>query len=951
MGEFKSKVFETQSYWLDIARRGIVAESFRNFLERVMELMYIGPGQFLLEFLQNAEDALMEANRRGYFKIELYRDKIIVRHNGKPFDEKDIESLCATISKKRPALGYKGFIGMGWKSVYKVSNHVEVCSAGTCFEFNKEYWGRPEATEILKKYGLEPDKVLWQLTPIPVEPIEALPEGETKFIIHLNSEYLKSESQYDKIIKTVNEFGPSLFLFLDYINDVTIIDRFKGEGRGKRIMWNVAREDSTGDGTRIRRVTVRVIEDGSSSNYEFLVFKKEFQVPEDIRRDPLTEKAMRSDVTKREVAIAFEMDPWDNLKPIEELKFWLMYSFLPLTEVRTGLRFLIQADFIVHPGRRYINVEAKWNQWLMECLAKLLRDAITYVMKRYKKSYLPVFDYKEIGDEIWEKLIKPHIVGTIGDVLRDPTVICYKGHEIALSHAVKASDEIFELIKYGLLSEEDLKYVYHDEKHILDPGVKLASRPSIHTLTLKDLLNENLIKAKASENLKKALVFLHRVYDLALKKKEYMFYNFYNKCFVITSSGSIKLAGDTYIPELPQQITDLREKFPEIDGYLKSLDFVHEEMIKLLGTEYLKRLGVKEISLREVAEKVILSSIVVRSPPLEKERLLAATVLVKQALGSAKEHIWVLTRDGAISRSDDVWNPEIFRGFEDIAELLGIKLLDIDAYVKYDNDVSGWTKFFSTVVRGYELCRSRDYDELINKVKEIAGRASVDDNVRLIRFLKRVHDELQPNCWGKAELRIVTDEDSFADSGQVLLHDVYDPQEKWYQWKSKGFSIELFTSPKYVENPAKAPSWKEFFTKVLGVRASASDEIVGRFAEWFVETKFREMGYKISRVGDGYDFIVNIGKENIYVEVKGSRKSIREIDIELSEQETNNAIKHGNRYWLVVVENIPNNPRAWVLENPKEVRSRIKVSGKDIEKLSKHLEAVLSQILSKPNLL
>jgi len=929
--DLRDKVREMQSYWLGIARSGIAAKSLRNTL-RLVELMYIEPGQFLLEFLQNAEDALMEANRRGYFKIELYRDKIIIRNNGKPFDEKDLESLCSITSEKKPALGYKGFIGIGWKSVYKVSKHVEIHSAGTCFEFNEEYWRRPEVADILKEYGLEPDKVLWQLTPIPIEPTEALPEGETKFTI-----YLESESQYDEIIKTVDAFGPSLFLFLDYVNDVTIIDRFKGEGRGKRIMWSVAPEDSTGDGTRIRRVTVTVVEDGSRFTHEFLVFKKEFQVPEDIRRDPLTKEAMRSDVTKREVAIAFEIDPWDDLKPIEEPKFWLMYSFLPLTEVRTGLKFLIQADFIVHPGRRYINVEAKWNKWLMECLAKLLRDAITYVMKRYKKSYLPVFEYTEIRDEIWEKLIKPHIVGTIGDVLRDPTVICYKGHEIALSRAVKASDEIFELIKYGLLSEEDLKYVYHDERHILDPGVKLAPRFSIQTLTSTDLLNENLIKAKASEDLKKALVFLHRVYDLALKKGENISYK---RRFVITSSGGIKLAEETYIPELPQQISDLREKFPEIDSYLKSLDFVHEEMIKLLGTESLRRLGVKEISLRGVAEKVILSSIVVRSPPSEKERLLAATVLVKQALGSAKEPIWVLTRDGAISRSDDVWNPEVFRGFEGVAELLGIKLLDIDAYVKYDNDVSGWTKFFSTVVRGYELCRSRDYDELVKKVKEIAGRASVDDNARLIRFLKRVHDALQPNCWGKAELRIVTDEDSFADSGQVLLHDIYDPQEKWYQWKGKGFSIGPFISPKYVGGPAEAPSWREFFTKVLGVRASASDEIVGRFAEWFVETKFRERGYRVSRGGDGYDFIVNIGGESVYVEVKGSRRSVKEIDVELSEQETKSAMSHGERYWLIVVDNIPNDPKAWVLKDPAKVISKIKVPGRDIKE---PLEAVLER--------
>jgi hypothetical protein len=97
--------------------------------------MYIEPSQFVLEFLQNAEDALMEAGRRGYFKVELYKDKVVISNNGKPFDEKDLESLCAIVSRKKPALGYEGFIGIGWKSVYKVSNYIEVCSAGICFEF------------------------------------------------------------------------------------------------------------------------------------------------------------------------------------------------------------------------------------------------------------------------------------------------------------------------------------------------------------------------------------------------------------------------------------------------------------------------------------------------------------------------------------------------------------------------------------------------------------------------------------------------------------------------------------------------------------------------------------------------------------------------------------------------------------------------------------------------
>jgi len=101
--------------------------------------LYIEPGQFILEFLQNAEDALMEAKRKGFFKVELYRDKVVIRHNGKPFDERDLENLCSIRSSKKPSLGYRGFIGIGWKSVFNVSDKVEIYSKDVSFKFDREY--------------------------------------------------------------------------------------------------------------------------------------------------------------------------------------------------------------------------------------------------------------------------------------------------------------------------------------------------------------------------------------------------------------------------------------------------------------------------------------------------------------------------------------------------------------------------------------------------------------------------------------------------------------------------------------------------------------------------------------------------------------------------------------------------------------------------------------------
>jgi Holliday junction resolvase-like predicted endonuclease len=940
MIDLKSKVLKIQSLWLRLVRDPdypFAASTIRTVLDLLTELMYIEPGQFILEFLQNAEDALMEAGRRGYFKIELYKDRAVVSNDGKPFDEKDLESLCAIVSKKKPALGYKGFIGIGWKSVYKVSNHVEICSGETCFEFNEEFWRRPEAQEILKKYGVKSEEVLWQVTPILVKSFGATSINETRFTV-----YLKDPSLYGEIVKTLNELGPSIFLFLDYVNKVIINDYVSN--KHKRIEWFVNEEDVFND-VKVRVVKVYVADDGSTKWYDFLVLKKEFKVPEDVRKDSITIKAKRSDVAKREVAIAFELDPAkEDLKPIEEARFWGMYSFLPLAEVRTGLKFLIQADFIVHPGRRYINVEAKWNHWIMQCLAELLRNAIDYVRKKFKKSYLPVFDYRPTYDEIWYKLVEPYIVRTINEILRDPIVLCYKGHEVKLSRVIKASEEVGELIKYGFLDEEDLRHVYGVEKHILHPEFKLREidERNVPKLTLVDLLNENLIRVMMGRGLEKAIIFLSKIYELAYKRGTQIPPD---KRFIITSSGELKLASNVYIPRIPQHITEISKKFPEVETYLKFLDFVHEEMIKLIGEDILKQLGVKEVSLREIAEKVILKQVSAKSPLPDKGRLLIATLLIKQAGLVVAEPIWVLTKDRSIKSSDSVWNPELFTGLEDVVKLLDIELLDIDAYTRYDGDVEGWRRFFEKVVRGYGSLHECYYYytgthcilhryvwDLINKVREALESASIDDNIKLVRLLYRLWLRTSPAQWSKIRVKLVTDVNSFAYSDQLLLHDIYGAAEQWFKWKSMGFPVGPFVTPKYLEKPEDAASWRKFLVEVLGVSDSVSNEVVERFAEWFVEKKLIEKGYRVVGRGGECDLKVDVGGEVVCIEVKGRRKSINEVDVELTENEVDVALKLKNKYWLAVVESIPNSPRGWILRNPANLITRIKIYGEDIRR-------------------
>jgi hypothetical protein len=934
----REKLLEIQNYWLSTAKSR-AGESIKNILDILVELTYIEPGQFILEFLQNAEDALMEGRKRGYFRIELYKDKVIISNNGKPLDEHDLDSLCNIKSRKKPGLGYKGFIGIGWKSVYKVSDHVEIYSNGISFEFNKKYWASPLAQETLRKYDLRPEDVLWQVTPIEIKPTEAVPKDETKFIVHLRDTLDSNE-----ISRMIDELGFSTFLFLDHVNRVEIVDNVRG--RTKSIEWFPTSEEVV-NGVRITRVVVTVTENESSAMHKFLVFRKEFTVPDEVRKDIVTITAKRSDIFKREVALAFYIHTGttgEELRPLEEVKLWGMYSFLPLYEVRTGLKFLIQADFIVHPGRRFINSEAKWNHWLMASASELLKEAIRYLVKNYKRSYLSVFDYQTIGDEIWFKLIKPYIIATIDELLKDPPVVCINGHEVRLSSTVKLPDDLLNLVKYGLLSEEELKYIYGVDKHILDPSVKLRGKDSPPTLRLEDLLNPDIIRVKLNKDLKEAINYLNEIYKLAYERNIFVPYE---KRFVITQSKDLKPSLAAYIPNLPEEIEELRKRFPEVENYLSSLDFLHEDFVNTVGLEILKWLGVKEVNLRELAEKVILKQISGDKPPSNTDDLLVATTLVKKSGITVNTPIWVLTRRGVVEKSNNTWYPlKAFEGL-DVSELLGIEVLDIDRYAKYDPDIVGWKTFFTPLVKGLQLydykcyyprcyCWVRDYVyDLLEKIKKLLEVVPADINIKLVRLIKAIYyDSLEKECRNQVKLLLLTDEDKLTYSDQLLFHDAYEPEEKWLRWKEEGFQVGPFVSPRYIENPSnktEVGSWRQFFKEVLGVKEGVGSEIVERFAEWFAEKKLVSRGYRVLGRGEGCDFNLDVGGNVVCVEIKGRKSGLGELEVELTERETRKAIELRDNYWLIVVESIPNNPTAWLLKDPGKLISVVKFKGEHIK--------------------
>ncbi len=85
---------------------------------RIIINQYSDRTHFIYEILQNAEDA---GATRIQFHLE--KEKLVIEHNGRPFNEKDIEGVCGIANGTKEDGTRIGHFGIGFKSVYCYTEH------------------------------------------------------------------------------------------------------------------------------------------------------------------------------------------------------------------------------------------------------------------------------------------------------------------------------------------------------------------------------------------------------------------------------------------------------------------------------------------------------------------------------------------------------------------------------------------------------------------------------------------------------------------------------------------------------------------------------------------------------------------------------------------------------------------------------------------------------------
>ncbi|KAK4482579.1 hypothetical protein RD792_009742 [Penstemon davidsonii] len=296
--------------------------------------LYSQDSHFLLELVQNADDNIYPENVEPTLTFILQEKGIIVLNNEKGFLANNIRALCdvGNSTKKGHNAGYIGKKGIGFKSVFRVTDAPEIHSNGFHIKFDIS---QGQIGFVLPT--IVPSCDIDMYSRLASADADRMDQNSWNTCIVLPFRTNLTESfSMNNIASMFSDLHPSLLLFLHRLQCI----------RFRNLLDNsllVMRKEVLGDG--IVQVSL-----GNEKMTWFLVSKK------------LQDDVIRSDVQRTEISIAFTLQEIDG-GYIPILDQQPVFAFLPLRTY--GLRFILQGDFVLPSSREEVDGNSPWNQWLL----------------------------------------------------------------------------------------------------------------------------------------------------------------------------------------------------------------------------------------------------------------------------------------------------------------------------------------------------------------------------------------------------------------------------------------------------------------------------------------------------------------------------------------------------------------------------------------------------------
>ena len=528
------------------------SRKFKEDAARLVSNLYTEKPHFILELMQNADDNAYEEGVTPKLRFIIQENQLVIQNNEKGFQEENVSALCSIgkTTKKDKRLGYIGEMGIGFKSVFMVSNEPAIFSNGYQFKFS--YKEEDPITIILPHW----------IDYVP----EFINKKETNIVLLLKEE-VKGEE-----LRRLLKIEPNLLLFLQKIKDVEIENTVEGK------VERIERNDSDG------RVEISYPE--GKTLWKIIKSPSPILVPDYIKEEK------RREIKETEMSLAFPLNPDCTGNASADQK---LFAFLPVRSY--GFKFIIQADFLLTPSREDIHKDKKWNEWLRDNIAPIFVAAIES-FKADENLKNTFFNFIPLKEDIRDTFFLP-VVEHIHQLTAEKECILTESGEWRKPNEVLTADNKIK----ELISNSDLKNILNLE--FISNDFK-AKKDILKVLGVKDfqlshlyqiLSNSDFVKKQPDEWFAKLYSFL-KEQNLEEEDKETL----NNLRIIRLEDGSLTSfsEGTIFFP---------LAKAKEYE-FEKELRIIKNEILKgkeaKPAEEFLRDLGVKNASPYEIIENYIL---------------------------------------------------------------------------------------------------------------------------------------------------------------------------------------------------------------------------------------------------------------------------------------------------------------------------------------------------------
>ena len=319
---------------------------YRNALKTLKDTLYEDRKHFVLELLQNADDAQFSHKKLAELRFIINQDNVELLYNEKGFDVEDVIAITDTgvstkIGRKHSSRSFIGEKGIGFKSVFAIASDVEIESPPWHFTLES----RQERFII----------------PIPQDKGK-LKEGDgTRLRIRFDD-----QSDIDEIASTVKNLvdpnGVETILFLQRISKLYVEDR-----RGSPVKVDGALVSPADRSEESLSISFS----NSEKRFDYVLFHEDVEIPDNLAKERWERLTWEGKIKRRMSAAAILSRPESGGTYKGRL-----FCYLP-TKIELPVPLFLQIDALTKADReRLYEPDRGWNKYILSKIPKFLTNAI-----------------------------------------------------------------------------------------------------------------------------------------------------------------------------------------------------------------------------------------------------------------------------------------------------------------------------------------------------------------------------------------------------------------------------------------------------------------------------------------------------------------------------------------------------------------------------------------------